>query len=121
VFDETDMIDPTLIKNSEDDLEELSIMVGIETTLQRVLESGSDSAFSAANSSYLGLVTSLACPEDSDYIYLGGIFKTVTDAAQGEQVSIVPGELIVTSERIQRGGAPLARRPASPDPTLPSI
>jgi len=72
---------------NEDDTIDYLGTIGMVTSLENVLASSSDvSAGIGSNSSFLGIVTSLACPENSEYIYLGGVFSTITDHAGEEQI-----------------------------------
>jgi ABC-type multidrug transport system ATPase subunit len=69
-------------------------LIGIETTLSRVLSTSSSPT--STNSSYLGLITSLTCPSRSDIIYLGGVFTTVTDSYSEKVVNNIVGYNVVT-------------------------
>lgn len=59
-----------VVLDSEDQIDWVG-NIGMNTTLQRVMESSDDFA-NSQNASFLGLVNALACPEDEDYIYIGG-------------------------------------------------
>ncbi|GMH91587.1 hypothetical protein TrST_g4259 [Triparma strigata] len=74
-----------VVLDSEDKIDWVG-NIGINTTLQAVMESSNGDVANAQNASYLGLVNALACPEDEDYIYIGGIFSTVTDDI-GEKIA----------------------------------
>ena len=78
------------------EFDELSYIgrIGMDTTLQHVLESTPDdgAAITGKNASFLGLVTALACPEDDDYVYIGGIFSTVGTVSSSDQVADEHGD-----------------------------
>ena len=67
-----------VVLDSEDKIDWVG-NIGINTTLQAVMESSNGDVANAQNASYLGLVNALACPEDEDYIYIGGECRRGTE------------------------------------------
>ena len=55
----------------DDTLEHLGY-VGADTSMENVQRQGQDK-------NYAGIITALACGEDDDYIYIGGLFQNVSN------------------------------------------